>query len=76
MSALDLTDKILTVGRSAGQTIRSPKPPVEHAMEHGAETALCGARAQRSTRLFSLAAPFACKKCSRIVSTARGVSVP
>lgn len=62
-----MNGKILWTGVSPGATIRSPRPPKEHAIEHGNRVALCGAAVGGVGRLFAFS-PFACQRCTKIIN--------
>lgn len=62
-----MNGKILRTGTSRGATVRSQKPPKEHAVEFGASTAVCGAVVSEERKLFAFS-PFACQRCTRIIN--------
>jgi hypothetical protein len=62
-----MNGKILRTGTSRGATIRSPKPPKEHAVEFNGSVALCGAVVSQDRKLFAFS-PFACRRCTQIIN--------
>lgn len=58
---------VLRVGTSQGATVRSPKPPKQHAVPFGTGKSLCGAMVEEGRRMFAFS-PFACLRCCKILN--------